>query len=284
MRSLSAYFILIFCTLSSSLFCQTEISKYSLPGFVQLNDTLFISKFEVDIREYARFLIVWRKHSGDAELLRKAWPNPNYLGWTYWNSFNNSLIIYSTQYEVVDSSYATNTNEDTLISYTAWISNLPVVNVTKEQASLYCDFRTKDYQIFYRAQNNRKKKKYPASLVFRLPTSAEWLYAASAGLNTDIYKYGDKEKHGKSFPVCAETFQNDTTGQLHPFPVSFGQVNGFGLVNMCGNVAELVEDQSNVYGGSFKQPLRDCSVVSKELFSEAKNNIGFRIVAVIRKN
>ncbi|HEY0354639.1 MAG TPA: SUMF1/EgtB/PvdO family nonheme iron enzyme, partial [Flavisolibacter sp.] len=216
-------------------------------------------------------------------LINNALPSPNYLGWTYWNNFGKFLITYSDQFEIVDKDHISEPPKDTAISFTAWISNWPVVNITKQQANLYCDFRTKDYQVFYNSQKKKKKVKYPANLIFRLPTANEWVYAASSGLDTMKYKYGVEGDNLKySSPVSIETFSSDTTGQSHPFPVTSGQMNKSKILNMCGNIAELVCDNDFVYGGSFLDPTINCTVTSKILFTEPKNNIGFRIVAVIR--
>jgi len=262
---------------------QNITKKYSLPGFVQLNDTLFISVTEIDIREYGRFLVIWRKQSGDADFISKAFPSPNYLGWTYWNSFSKSAIIFSDLYEIIDKNHMTNPPKDTAISFTYSISNWPVVNVTKQQANLYCTFRTEDYQVFYKSLKKKKKEKYPTKLIFRLPTANEWIYSASSGLDTIKHKYGvDDDNQKYSTPVSAETFVGDTTGQLHPFAVTAGQLNEIKLVNMCGNVAELVTDINFVYGGSFLDSVKYCTVTSRQPFTEPKNNIGFRVVAVIR--
>lgn len=283
MKTKSAIIALFCCVLKFSSVGQNISEKYSLPGFVQLNDTLFISATEIDIREYGRFLAVWRKESGDPDLWRKALPLPNYLGWKYWSNYSKSIIIFSDQYEIIDKDPVTDQLKDTSISFTAWISNWPVVNVTKEQANLYSDFRTEDYKVFYNSQKGKKNKKYPANLIFRLPTTSEWIMAASSGLDTLKYKYGVEDESQKhSTPVCSENFASDTTGQLHPFPVTTGQLNKFKLLNMCGNVAELVADSDFIYGGSFSDPYKSCAVISRQLFTEPGNNIGFRVVAVIR--
>ena len=275
--------VLIFCLLSLQSLGQNINKKYSLPGFVQLNDTLFISIVELDIREYGRFLVIWRERSGDSDFMRKALPSPDYLGWTYWDNYRKELLTYSDLYEIVDKDRLTNQPKDTAISFIGWISNWPIVNVTKQQANLYCEFRTKDYEFFYNSQKKKKKEKYPANLVFRLPTTNEWIMAASSMLDTATYKFGVVDYNQKySKPVCAETFIGDSTGQSHPYSVAYGQINKSGIINMCGNVAELVSDSDFVYGGSYTDSSKNCTITSRQLFVEPKNNIGFRVVAVIR--
>jgi len=113
---------------------------------------------------------------------------------------------------------------------------------------------------------------------------SEWIFAASAGLDTTKYKYGVENEAKHASPVCVETFSKDTTGQSHPFAVRTGQKNGFNIYNMCGNVAELVDDADFVFGGSFKEPSAQCTVTSKQDFTTPQSNIGFRVVAVIRGN
>ena len=156
--------LFVFCSLAFRAVGQNITKKYSLPGFIQLNDSLFVSKYEIDIREYGHFLAIWRKESGDSNFLSKALPNPNYLGWVYWNSFAKNSIIFSELFEIVDKDHMTTPPKDTVISFTYSISNWPVVNVTKEQANLYCYFRTKDYEVFYNSQSKKRKASFPLIL------------------------------------------------------------------------------------------------------------------------
>lgn len=132
------------------------------------------------------------------------------------------------------------------VSFNAWISNWPVVNVTKSQAELYCEFRTSDYQVYYNSQKPKKKVKYPSRLFFRLPTPGEWVYAASSGLDTTKHRYGVENDNPNYIPVSMETFNSDSTGQSHPFAVT------------------------------------NCTITSKKQVTEPKNDIGFRIVAVVK--
>lgn len=79
---------------------------------------------------------------------------------------------------------------------------------------------------------------------YRLPTEAEWEYAARGGTST-AYWWGDRFEAGR-----APTGKTAETGT--------GEANGFGLHDVTGNVAEWVED---CYVNSFAAAPRDGSAV-----------------------
>ena len=112
----------------------------------------------------------------------------------------------------------------------AGIENHPVVHISYEDAQAYC--------------------KWAGS---RLPTEAEWEYAARGNSNNTIYFWGDErnklsEKANSwegNFPV------NNTLedGFERTAPVKSYPPNGFGLYDMAGNVWEFTTDwyNSNYY-------------------------------------
>jgi len=91
---------------------------------------------------------------------------------------------------------------------------------------------------------------YCKKMGFRLPSEAEWEYAARGGTQTEFY-WGNKVT-GKEGNCCDSTCEMNireprvSDGFRHTAPVGSFPPNPFGLHDMSGNVSEWVQDWLDV--------------------------------------
>jgi formylglycine-generating enzyme len=90
----------------------------------------------------------------------------------------------------------------------------PVVSITWEDAQAFCTWFSEKYGV-----------------VMRLPTEAEWEYAARGGLEGKEFPNGDTISRGEA------NYASDG-----PLPVAQYVPNGYGLYDMAGNVGEWIGD------------------------------------------
>ena len=178
----------------------------------------------------------------------------------------------------------------------------PVVGVTWDKAKAFCNWRTKKKNDYLRG-----KKNVAAVPVFRLPTEAEWEYAARGGLQFATYPWGtggttsDRGCFLANFKPVRGDYAVD--GALYTVEAKSYNANDYGLYNMAGNVSEWtstayngasyylsstmnpnVEDRKNkrkiVRGGSWKDVAYFLEVGTRdfEYADTARSFIGFRTV------
>lgn len=153
--------------------------------------------------------------------------------------------------------------------------NYPVVGVTWDQARAYCDFKTKlktDY-------NQSLKKKIQRPPAFRLPTEAEWEYAAKGGKENAPYPWGgpylmdDRGCYLANFKPKRGSYIEDEKKGTYTYtaPVKSYQRNGFGLYDMSGNVAEWTESPYNNATYDFASTLNP--YLSNQAYRDPKKSV-----------
>jgi formylglycine-generating enzyme len=114
--------------------------------------------------------------------------------------------------------------------------NYPVVGVSWKQATAFCEWRT-----HYLNSYLESKKRTPET-DFRLPTEAQWEYAARGGRSQAPYPWGGyylRNKKGcllANFKPGRGNYPED--GGFYTVRADAYWPNDFGLYNMAGNVAE----------------------------------------------
>ncbi len=182
-------------------------------------------------------------------------------------------------------------------------NDYPVVGVDWHQAKAFCNWRTKKRNDYLSSQK-RQGVREPH---FRLPSEAEWEFAARGGYEYAKYPWGgpytfsDRGCFLANFKPQRGDYALD--GALYTMEGKSYNANPFGLYNMAGNVAEWtntaynptsyligstmnpnVEDQANhrkvVRGGSWKDVAYFLEVSTRdfEYGDTARSFIGFRTV------
>jgi formylglycine-generating enzyme required for sulfatase activity len=135
----------------------------------------------------------------------------------------------------------------------------PVVRVTWEDAALYCNWLSKQESLppVYETSAGRVVAIHPLATGYRLPTEAEWAWAARFAGDDEARKY----VWGDTLPVASEAanFADLSAGDLAEgtvpgyndhfpatAPVGSFPPNPMGLFNLGGNVAEWVHDVYSV--------------------------------------
>ena len=126
----------------------------------------------------------------------------------------------------------------------------PVVGVTWKQAVAFCHWRTNNSN-FYLDKGNKRDEKIDG--IYRLPTEAEWEYAARGNSKTNnMYPWGSpytRTKEGRLLanfkPGRGDYFGSDAKNDnIYTSKVQSYPENGYKLFDMAGNVAEWT---SSVY-------------------------------------
>ncbi len=123
---------------------------------------------------------------------------------------------------------------------------MPVVNISKQAALLYCQWLTEK-------ENGKNREEI---VHYRLASKAEWQYAAGS-----ITSLGKRD--------MAKGIKILVANRTEP--------NKYGLFFMFGNVAEMVVDENIAIGGNWQNDVKDLSIYNV-IENAASPLVGFRVL------
>jgi len=251
------FFIVSVFTLTS--FTAIENPTFELKSFnknlVKVKSDLYVSKYEVSNLDYRNFLTDIR-NSNKFEIYNNCLPDT--LVWKNKLKFTEPFV----QFYFRNSSY----------------DNYPVVGISYESAIEYCNWLTDKY-------NNDTKKKYK-KVLFKLLNNEEWTFAANNGDASKVYTWGNGFiQNNRKQNLCnykSDSSLNEKT--MITASINSFYPNSFGIYNMCGNVAEMIEEKGIAKGGSFDDTADKVRIASEKLYNKPQADIGFRISMKIIEN
>jgi formylglycine-generating enzyme required for sulfatase activity len=255
--------------LKKSAYTFVPSGKTFVDGKETTVNAFYMSKGEVTNFQYQEFLSYLKKNN---ELDKLKICQVDSAGWSSKTSSNKGM-------------------QDFYHSHPAY-RNYPVVNITHEAAELYCEFVRKALG-----------EAFPGTdLVVRLPSYAEYVRAARGDNQNMRYGWNSNETRNKDGQILGNftrigeecVSRNPETGKFEInlngiSPVADGSSdvlapsesywpNQFGIYNLSGNAAEMINTPGIAYGGAWNSPGYDVRIESKREFTGADKAVGFRVV------
>lgn len=239
---------------------------------IQVNDSLWASKFEVSVADYNEFLVAMGTEA--------ATHLPDSSSWMKLGSWMDPL-------------------KDTYFNHPAF-HNYPIVGITYESATAYCAWLTEEY----------RKISPELPITFRLPSEAEWMEAGYAGDSTYLIPMTGKEKNRlrrdgsvkprdlpERFnlcypdPLCLEykgenEFEIEKgcpgyrlDGYTFTAPVNTFPASRLGAYHLGGNAAEMVQEKGISKGGSWYDYPYALRLEKQGTYEGPDARVGFRVFA-----
>ena len=279
----------------------TDTSKYPDEYYVEVMDSLYLPIEEsyngLRIMDVSKLVFRYSWMDIQAAAKAKVGKRSDFIR-------NEKVPIYpDTTVWIKDFAYSYNEPMHNDYFWHQAYSEYPVVGVNWKQAKAFCAWRTLNKNIWI------KERQKGRDLVnsFRLPSEAEWEYAARGGLQSATYPWGsnytknDRGCYLANFKPNRGDYAAD--GALYTVEAKSYDPNGYGLYNMAGNVSEwtdtsydaaayeyvstmnpTVPDYNNmrkvIRGGSWKDAAYYLQVSTRdfEYADTARSYIGFRTV------
>ncbi|MEM6629520.1 MAG: formylglycine-generating enzyme family protein [Bacteroidota bacterium] len=169
-------------------------------------------------------------------------------------------------------------NEQLPIEKVTWYDALEFCNRLSELLGLEAAYEIDTSHIDQRQWLAKRKE---GALGYRLPTDAEWEYAARGGKYSKAFTYSGSNK-------LKEVAWNAENSFFEPNPVGCKRPNELGIYDMSGNVREWCADedqyQQALRGGSWLNSVVSCRVSARDRNVPGIRyiNVGFRVAGYLK--
>ena len=164
--------------------------------------------------------------------------------------------------------------------------SFPITNITWEKAVMFCNWLSgrDGLDHAYEIERNDKKKTFSAKCNFkasgyRLPTEAEWEFAAKGGTRSKGYIYS-----GSNSPYDVAWFSENYKGLEHKSGEKYP--NELGIYDMTGNVAEWCWDNydKDYYKKSEKTDPLGSKIEAEKVFRGGSRRDKIELIGLSRRN
>ena len=164
------------------------------------------------------------------------------------------MIFYLSKYELTFAEYdafCEDTGREKAVDEDWGRDQRPAINVSWDDAIAYCNWRSEreNLEKVYSFDRGGNTKANWSANGYRLPTEAEWEFAARSGGKDYKYTWGDGKPIGN---LRDDQWDNHDDGYEKTAPVGLFQQGDLGLFDMNGNVWEWCWDWFDLgyYGNS----------------------------------
>ncbi|MCB0659507.1 MAG: SUMF1/EgtB/PvdO family nonheme iron enzyme [Saprospiraceae bacterium] len=202
-----------------------ELDQESLQDMYFQGDMAFEGKKEMDYAslKYKYEWVDWQKAAHDPAATRKSLIKKEEV-----------KIFPDTLCWIRDFTYSYNEPQTRNYFWHPAFDDYPVVGVNWKQSTAFCNWRTKLWNMYKADEPNTEE--------FRLPSEAEWEYAARGGHDLSPYPWGGPYMRNSKGCLLANfkpgrgNYPED--GGMHTVKADAYFPNDYGLYCMAGNVAE----------------------------------------------
>jgi len=237
----------------------TKLNIETPPGTVEVALNLYFDKTEVTNMNWMEY-VYWNKDKYGKDSKEYQSVLPDTTVWIEKAKYGEPYVVHYFQHPAY--------------------RDFPVVGISHAQAVAFCEWRSDrvNEAIFLKNKSKNKSKKnteevlgnIPVVYNYRLPTKSEWEDVASVKCQDKVLrKIKRKNLRNNNFH---REYQEGISGVFTYYP------NKYGIYNLLGNVAEMIQEKGVAKGGSYRDKEKDVSILKNFNYRTPTNWIGFRCV------